>query len=139
MLVLDADQVRQALPMAQAIVAMKSAFAALSAGRAEMPLRSRLEVAPHEGTTLCMPAFVKGTEEALAVKVVSVFGRNPALGLPAVVGAVLILEPDTGRPVALLEGSTLTAIRTGAASGAATDLLSRPDSQVVAVIGAGAQ
>ena len=86
-----------------------------------------------------MPAFVGGTEEALVVKVVSVFGRNAALGLPAVVGAVLVLEPHTGRPVALLEGSVLTAIRTGTASGAATDLLSRPDSQVVAVIGAGVQ
>jgi ornithine cyclodeaminase len=139
MLLLDADNVRRALPMAQAIAAMKSAFAALSAGQAEVPLRCRLDVALHQGTTLCMPAFIAGTEEALAVKVVSVFGRNASLGLPAIAGAVLVLEPHTGRPVALLEGGTLTSIRTGAASGAATDLLSRPDSRVVAVFGAGAQ
>jgi ornithine cyclodeaminase len=139
MLLLDAQTVNQALPMTQAIAAMKSAFAALSAGWAEVPLRSRLERLPQEGTTLCMPAFVGGMDPSLAVKVVSVFPHNGALGLPAVLGAVLVLEPETGRTIALLEGATLTALRTGAASGAATDLLSRPDSRVVAVFGAGAQ
>jgi ornithine cyclodeaminase len=139
MLLLDADNVRRALPMPQTVAAMKSAFAALSACRAEVPLRCRVDVAPHQGTTLCMPAFVAGPDESLAVKIVSVFGGNAAHGLPVVVGAVLVLEPQTGRPVALLEGSTLTAIRTGAASGAATDLLSRLDSRVVAIFGAGVQ
>jgi ornithine cyclodeaminase len=139
MLVLNAADVRQALPMAQVIAAMKTAFAALSAGQAEVPLRSRLSVAAHEGVTFCMPAFVGGAEEALTVKVVSVFPRNAALGLPTVFGTVQVLEANTGRPLALLEGGTLTAIRTGAASGAATELLSRPDSQVVAVFGAGVQ
>jgi ornithine cyclodeaminase len=139
MLLLDAADVRRALPLPQAVAAMKSAFAALSAGHAEMPLRGRLEVRPHDGITLTMPAFLAGPMQALAVKVVSVFPGNATLGLPVVQGVVLVLEPNTGRPVALLEGSTLTAVRTGAASGAATDLLSRPDSSVVAIIGAGVQ
>jgi ornithine cyclodeaminase len=86
-----------------------------------------------------MPAFIAGDPQSLAVKIVSVFPRNGALGLPAVLGAVLVLEPTTGRPSALLEGTALTALRTGAASGAATDLLSRPDSRVVAIFGAGTQ
>jgi ornithine cyclodeaminase len=139
MLLLDAQTVYQALPMTQAIAAMKSAFAALSAGQAEVPLRSRLERLPQEGITLCMPAFVGGKDASLTVKVVSVFPQNGALGLPVVLGAVLVLEPETGRPIALLDGASLTALRTGAASGAATDLLSRPHSRVVAVFGAGAQ
>lgn len=140
MLFLNAEDVRQALPMRPTIAAMKSAFAALAAGRAEVPLRCRLPVPPHEGLTLCMPAFVDGdAEQALTVKLVSVFPRNASLGLPTVYGAVLLLEANTGRPLALLEGSSLTALRTGAASGVATDLLSRPDSQVAAIFGAGAQ
>src|SRR5262249_8417314 len=139
MLLLDAQTVYQALPMAQAIAAMKSAFAAMSAGQAEVPLRSRVERLPQEGITLCMPAYVGGKDASLAVKVVSVFPHNGAHGLPAVLGAVLVLEPETGRPIALLEGAGLTALRTGAASGAATDRLSRPDSRVVAVFGAGTQ
>ena len=67
------------------------------------------------------------------------FRAIQARGLAYIQAAVLVLEPDTGRLVGLLEGSSLTAIRTGAASGAAVDLLSRPESHVLAVFGAGAQ
>jgi ornithine cyclodeaminase/alanine dehydrogenase-like protein (mu-crystallin family) len=73
------------------------------------------------------------------VKVVSVFPHNPAQRLPLIHAAVLVLEADSGRPIALLEGGTLTAIRTGAAAGAATSLLARPDSRVAAIFGAGVQ
>ncbi len=139
MLVLSKEEVRQALPMREAIDAVKEAYRALSAGRAEVPLRLSLPVAPHDGVSLFMPAFVGGDEEALAVKVVSVFPHNPERGMPTIYAAVLVLEPDTGRPVALLEGGTLTALRTGAASGAATDVLARRDSRVLAVFGAGTQ
>jgi ornithine cyclodeaminase/alanine dehydrogenase-like protein (mu-crystallin family) len=140
MLILTAEEVRAALPMEQAIRAMKDAYAALSGGRAQVPLRSRLEVAPHEGLTLLMPAFVKGTaNEALGVKVVSLFPGNPRQGIPYIQAVVLVLEPDTGRVKAILEGSSLTAIRTGAAGGAAVDVLSRPQSSVLAIFGAGVQ
>jgi ornithine cyclodeaminase len=139
MLILNAADVRLALPMTQAIAAMKSAFAALSTGQAEVPLRSRLSVAGRDGVTFCMPAFVAGADEALTVKVVSVFPHNAGRGLPTVFGTVQVLEPATGGPLALLEGGSLTAIRTGAASGTATELLSRPDSRVVTVFGAGVQ
>lgn len=140
MLVLDAADVRRALPMAAAIEAMKRAFAALSDGRAVVPERIQLAVEPHDGVSLVMSALVDADgEEALAVKVVSLFDRNAERGLARIQAAVLVLEADTGRPVALLEGATLTAIRTGAASGAATDLMSRPDSRTAAILGAGVQ
>ena len=140
MLVLDAADVRRALPMAAAIEAMKRAFAALSDGRAVVPERVHLAVEPHDGVSLVMPALVDDDgQEALAVKVVSLFDRNAERGLARIQAAVLVLEADTGRPVALLEGATLTAIRTGAASGAATDLMARPDSRTVAILGAGVQ
>lgn len=140
MLVLNAADVRKALPMSAAIEAMKGAFAALSDGQAEVPLRAHLPVRPHNGITLVMPAFVdQPGQQALAVKVVSLFDGNPDRHLPLIQAAVLALEADTGRPLALLEGGTLTAIRTGAASGAATDLLARRNSRTVAIIGAGVQ
>lgn len=87
-----------------------------------------------------MPAYVSSQDgNALAIKIVSLFPTNPARGLAYIQAAVLAFDPETGRAMALLEGSSLTAIRTGAASGAAIDLLARPESRVVAVFGAGAQ
>jgi ornithine cyclodeaminase len=140
MRVLDAAAVRQALPMGAAIDAMKRAFAALSDGRAAAPGRIHLPIRQHDGISLIMPAFVDDAQgQSLAVKVVSLFDHNADRGLPRIQAAVLVLAPDTGRPLALLEGAALTAIRTGAASGAATDLLARPDSQTVAILGAGVQ
>ena len=140
MLILNAAEVRAVLPMAGAIQAMKSAFAALHSGQAQVPLRAQLPIPPHQAVSLFMPAFVRDDQgQALAVKVVSVFPHNPQRDLPLIHAAVLVLEADTGRPLALLEGGALTAIRTGAASGAATDLLARPDSHVTAIFGAGAQ
>jgi len=140
MLILSAEEVRKALPMAEAIQAMKRAYAALSDGRAEVPLRARLSIPPHEALSLFMPAYVQDEQgEALAVKIVSLFPKNPSRGLALIQAMVLVLEAETGRPQALLEGGTLTAIRTGAASGAATDLLARQDSRVAAIFGAGVQ
>jgi ornithine cyclodeaminase len=140
MLILTAEQVRKALPMREAIEAVKRGYAALSDGHAEVPLRARLPITPHDALSLFMPAFVQGIDgEALAVKVVSLFPGNPARGLAYIQAAVLVLDPQTGTAVALLEGSSLTAIRTGAASGAAIDLLSRPESRIAAIFGAGAQ
>jgi ornithine cyclodeaminase len=140
MLILNAAEVRAALPMAQAIQAMKSAFTALRDGRAQVPLRTQLPIPPHEAVSLFMPAFVDDESgQALAVKVVSVFPHNPQMGLPLIHAAVMVLEAGTGRPLALMEGGSLTAIRTGAASGAATDLLARPDSRIAAIFGAGVQ
>jgi ornithine cyclodeaminase len=140
MLILTAEDIRKALPMAEAIKAMKRAYAALSDGRAEVPLRSRLSIPSHDALTLLMPAFVQSPEgEALAVKVVSLFPQNPKKGLAYIQAAVLVLDAENGRALAMIEGSSLTAIRTGAASGAAIDLLARKDSKTVAIFGAGAQ
>jgi alanine dehydrogenase len=142
MLILTAAEVKKALPMIDAIEAMKRAYASLSDGKAEVPLRARLSVPSQDAVSLFMPAYVQTESgDALAVKVVSLFPKNPERqrSLALIQAAVLVLDAETGRTMALLEGSSLTAIRTGAASGAAIDLLSRSDSKVVAVFGAGAQ
>jgi len=140
MLLLTAEDVRKALPMNEAIETMKSAYASLSGGTAVVPLRTRLPIPNSEALSLFMPAFVSSPKgDALAIKVVSLFPTNPARGLAYIQAAVLVFEAETGRAIALLEGSSLTAIRTGAAGGAAIDLLARPESKVAAIFGAGAQ
>ena len=140
MLILNASQVRQTLPMPAAVEAMKRAFLAISSGDADMPLRSHLDLAGGSGTTLVMPAHVVSSDtDSLAVKIVSVIGDNPQRGLPRILATVLAIDPQTGETIAVIEGTTVTAIRTAAASAAATDVLARPDSHTLAVIGAGVQ
>ena len=140
MLILTRDDLHKALPMKDVIEAMKQAFASLSDGKAQVPLRTRLQIPPQDGLSLIMPAYVQANNtEALAVKVVSLFPNNPGRNLAFIQAAVLVLDAETGRSVALIEGSALTAIRTGAAGGAAIDLLARPQSRVLAVFGAGVQ
>ena len=134
--ILTADDIRQALPMPEAIDAMRQAFAEHARGQTQSP--QRLVIATDAGVSLFMPAYLPESR-ALAQKIVSVFSNNPARGLPTIHGLVIVLDPDTGQPLALLEGASLTAIRTGAASGLATDLLARPQAQVFTLIGAGGQ
>ncbi len=136
--VLSADDVRRALPMREAVEAMKRAFAQLSTGQAEVPLRVPVHVPRHNGLTLFMPAYL-AADDRMAVKIVSVFNDNPARGLPLIHALVVVVDAETGQPAAVMEGGYLTALRTGAASGAATDLLARLDASTVAVFGAGVQ
>jgi len=134
----SAADVNRALPMAEAIEGVKAGYVQLSAGRAQIPLRTPLDVSP-DNVTLIMPFYTPDGGGALGLKLVSVFGDNVARGLPLIHSVVLAVDPMTGAPQALIEGGTLTAIRTGAASGAATDVLARPDAAVAAIFGSGVQ
>lgn len=136
--ILTGDDVRLALPMREAIEAMKDAYRQLSSGMASVPLRTRIELADQEGVALFMPALLDSTHD-LAIKIVNVFPQNVQRELPTIHSVVVVIDPDTGRPLALIEGGALTAIRTGAASGAATDLLARADARRVAIFGSGVQ
>lgn len=135
---LSRSDIQRALPMRACIEEMKMAFAQLSAGRANVPLRTQLPVPAHQGMTLFMPAYLAQSGD-LGAKIVSVFPGNLDRGLPTIHAVVVVLDATTGVPLALLDGTYLTALRTGAASGAATDLLARPDAEVVAIFGAGGQ
>lgn len=132
--ILSAADVRSTLTMQDAIQVVERGFIALSTGQAVVPVRGVLET--KLGVTLTMPASVGA---ALSVKIVSVFADNAKLGLPVVNAAVLVLNPETGIPVAVIDGTTLTAVRTGAASGVATRHLAVEDAHILAVIGTGAQ
>jgi len=124
--------------MAEAIAAVKAGYVQLSAGRAQVPLRTHLSVG-EDDSTLVMPFFAPDEGGVLGLKIVSVFNSNPPRGLPLIHALVLVVEAASGAPQALIEGSSLTAIRTGAAGGAATDALARPEARVVALFGSGAQ
>jgi alanine dehydrogenase len=138
MLALTRADVQRLVPMPDAIELMKRAFAELSAGRTVSPLRTVIPVEQHHGDALFMPAHVPAMD-ALGVKVVSVFKDNTAKGLPVIHALVCLVDAETGQPLAIMDGTYLTALRTGAVSGAATDLLARPDSRTLVAIGAGAQ
>lgn len=138
LLILSAQDVVDALPMAEAIEGMKTAFAQLSIGKTTVPLRSHMDVPTYQGVSLVMPAYLHETGD-MAVKLVSVFADNPKHGLPVINGVVLVLDVMTGLPLAMMNGAALTAIRTGAASGAATDLLARTNARTVAIFGSGVQ
>ncbi|HEU0165599.1 MAG TPA: hypothetical protein VFQ54_11195, partial [Thermomicrobiales bacterium] len=137
-LVLGRGDLKSLISMDEAIGLMKNAFQELSAGRAVVPLRTVIDVEPGTSSTLVMPAYLPGLN-ALGFKVISIFTRNPERGLPTGNAMVCMLDEETGAPVALLNGAFLTALRTGAVSGAATDLLARPDARVLTIIGAGVQ
>ncbi|WP_419948027.1 ornithine cyclodeaminase family protein [Candidatus Palauibacter sp.] len=134
--VLSRSDIEGAVDAAAAVDAMRVAFGELSAGRAVVPVRGQIESA--HGITLIMPAFL-GASGGLGAKIVSVFPDNPSLGEPPIQGAVILLDAETGRARALLDGTSLTEIRTAAGSGLATELLADPGADVLAVFGAGAQ
>ncbi len=136
--ILSAAEVRRALPMAEAIEGMKEAYKQLSEENVIMPLRSRISMPEEDGLSLIMPAYIAQSAD-LALKIVSIFPNNLQRKIPIINATVLVLDASTGQPLALMEGASLTAIRTGAGSGAATDLLARPDAKIVAILGSSVQ
>ncbi len=135
---ISGDDVRRLLPMEQAISLMRDAFAAISNGTAFVPVRTHVSSDATGCRTLVMPSFVAGGKH-MGIKLVSVQPSNPDRGLPTVHGLMTLIDADTGEPIALIDAESLTAIRTGAASGLATELLGSPSATTVAVFGAGVQ
>ncbi len=141
-LVLDAEAVTRLLPMRDCIGVMRDALAALARGHAVVPLRMVMRMPDGSGFLGLMPGHLasdEGHDAALGMKAVSVFPGNVARGIDSHQGAVLLFEPDTGRLSALMDGATITAIRTAAVSAVATDLLARQDAVELAILGAGVQ
>ncbi len=138
MRILTRADVEQAISMRDAIATMKDAFAQLSNNATNVPLRLNIPIEKHNGIGLFMPAYLYKSD-ALAIKIVGVHYNNPARGLPLIHAVVIALDAETGRALALIEGSSLTAIRTAAGAGAATDFLARQDAGIGVVFGAGVQ
>ncbi|GMV37026.1 MAG: ornithine cyclodeaminase [Fimbriimonadales bacterium] len=139
-LLLTRADVERCLPMDAAIEAVATGFRLLSAGEVVMPQRSVTPVVAHDGTHLCMPAYIRSRPEVLCVKVVTAYGQNFAKYAEAPVqGVVLLHRPETGRLAAIIEAEYVTAVRTGAAGAVAADALACADATVATVFGVGAQ
>lgn len=137
--ILSRTDLQRCLSMPAAISAMQVAFRALAANQVQMPQRLAVDL-PEQGVALLMPSLLQTqTENAFGLKIITVVPRNPFRSLPLSYASVLLLDPITGRTLAIMEGGWLTAMRTGAVAGLATDLLARRDADVLALFGAGAQ
>jgi ornithine cyclodeaminase/alanine dehydrogenase len=140
MLILTRSDVESLLTMQDAIEAVERGFRELARGNVSMPQRAATPVTPHKGLHLSMPAYVGGEVDALSIKIVTVYGDNPArYGLPTIQGALLLHDAATGALLAMMDAEYLTAMRTGAVSGVATQYLAREDASIVTLFGAGAQ
>ena len=137
MLVISASEIRKIFTMADAIESDRDAFAIQSSDGAELPVRINFNV-KENGITSFMPALIKGYPQA-GIKIVSTYPDNAKSGLPAVSATVLLTDPETGVVNALLDGTELTRMRTGAVSGLATKLLANPDASAGAIFGTGGQ
>jgi ornithine cyclodeaminase/alanine dehydrogenase-like protein (mu-crystallin family) len=132
------EEIRGALTMPAAIRAVADALVELSTGRALVPPRTSLEIDGLRTTALVMPAYLPGPKR-IGLKLISLCEDNPARGLPLAQAVIIVMDAERGTPLAVLEAGYLTAVRTGAASGVATDVLARKDARVAAVFGAGVQ
>lgn len=138
---LDADAVRARLPMGEAIDAMRATFRALAADEVTAPPRGfhQIPALGTDGMLATMPAHVGGETDVLATKVVSIVPDNAARGLPTIHGLLVAFDGTTGEPLGAVDGTVVTAIRTAATSGLATDLMAASDAAVLAVLGTGVQ
>ncbi|HYK29742.1 MAG TPA: ornithine cyclodeaminase family protein [Streptosporangiaceae bacterium] len=139
LLVLSADDVHEALSPADCVQAMRSALTALAAGQAQQPLRTVTQPAGAAGLVALMPSFTASPRPRYGLKALCITPANPAAGLDAHQGVVLLSAGETGEPLALLNASAVTEIRTAAVSVLATELLALQDARVLAVIGTGVQ
>ncbi len=137
-LILTKAEMEQVMSMREVIEGDKEALAAYSKGDADIPLRTNIAVNKYSGQSLYMPGYVQSAD-SLGLKIVSVYPENVKKGITSVPGSMILLNAETGEIKALMDATFLTQLRTGAVSGAATDLLARKDSSVFALIGTGGQ
>lgn len=138
LLIVSGAEVRRLLPMGECMTVMADALAALSRGDAMVPLRQIMWLPENVGALALMPSYAAHVP-VMGVKVVSVFPGNHGTPYDAHQGAVLVFETRHGQLVAMVDASAITAIRTAAVSGVATQLLARPDAQSLAILGSGVQ
>jgi len=138
MLILKKNDLGELLTMEEVLDALEMGFLEVKEGRSVVPVRFHLNVEEYQGQFLFMPAYLSGLKQC-GTKVVSVFPQNASKGKPTIFASYLLSDPTTGELLALLEGATLTGIRTGGASGLATRYLAREDAKVLGIVGTGFQ
>ena len=137
-LFLNEEEVRKHLRMAELIPAMERALMDFSAGKVTQPVRSviKVEVAAATGFLGLMPAL---TPNGLGLKAVTFYPSNAERGIPTHMATIFLVDPETGTPLAIMDGRLITEMRTAAVSSAATKLLAPPDAKVLAILGSGVQ
>ena len=137
MLLLNKEDIKKVFTMKDAIEADKEAYRIFCEGRAEVPLRTNFQ-SEKGGSMLFMPGYVPDLG-CSGLKIVSVFPRNAEIGKPVTPATVLLMDDNTGEVVAILDGTYITRVRTGAATGAAVDVLALENAEIGALIGTGGQ
>lgn len=132
---LTEDDVRGLLDMVALRSGLRQAFGSFSAGRADVP--PRIVARSAKGFLAAMPGHLEGV--GLVVKAVSVFPGNHGTDIPSHQGLIIVCDEDTGTPLAIIDGASVTALRTAASAAVAADLLARPDATTLAIIGGGVQ
>src|SRR5213078_170933 len=135
-LFLNEEQVRQHLRMADLIPAMEKALIDFSAGKVTQPVRSVISVERHGGFLGLMPAL---TPDGLGLKAVTFYPPNAERGIPTHMATIFLVDPETGTPLAIMDGRLITEMRTAAVSAAATKLLASPEAKALAILGNGVQ
>jgi ornithine cyclodeaminase/alanine dehydrogenase-like protein (mu-crystallin family) len=133
---LNEEEVRQHLRMADLIPAMEKALIDFSEGKVTQPVRSVIKVDPPGGFFGLMPAL---TPDGLGLKAVTFYPSNAEHGIPTHMATIFLVDPQTGTPLAIMDGRLITEMRTAAVSAAATRLLAPPDAKILAVLGSGVQ
>ena len=138
-LILTDDEVKKLLSWSEVIEDVESAFEQKGLGLVQMPAKIYLYYRKYGGDLRSMPAFLENLDIS-AVKIVNVHPMNPAQNrLPTVMAVIVLIDPSTGAPIAIMGGTTITDMRTGAAGAIAAKYLARKDSRIVGLVGAGAQ
>src|SRR5881296_1831392 len=137
-LYLNEEQVKRHLRMADLIPAMEKALIEFSAGKVTQPVRSviKVDVAAATGFLGLMPAH---TPDGHGLKTVTSYPSNVERGIPTHMATIFLVDPDTGTPLAIMDGRLITEMRTAAVSAAATKLLASPDAKILAILGSGVQ
>jgi len=138
-LIVSGSDVHELLSYGECAEVLRDALAARARGEVCQPLRTVIRPGDRAGLMALMPAYWPGTDPAYGLKAICIFGGNPAIGLDAHQGVVLLSSTRTGEPLAILNASAITEIRTAAVSAVATGLLARPDATELAIIGTGVQ
>ncbi|MBU3207423.1 ornithine cyclodeaminase family protein [Clostridium algidicarnis] len=138
MLILTKEDIKKVFTMEDAIEADKEALKIYSKGESIVPLRVNIDIPKYEGQSLFMPAYVEGID-ATGIKIVSVFPKNIEIGKPSIPAQMILLDGKTGEVTAIMDGTYLTQLRTGAVQGAATDILATKNAKIAVLFGTGGQ
>src|SRR5262245_44465043 len=137
-LILNKREIEQLLPMSDCMGLMEGALASLARGEVVLPLRPVLRVPDSPNVFAMMPAYSRNLQ-AIGAKLIAVFPGNHGTGVDSHQGAVLLMDGARGTLLALMDASSITAIRTAAVSGVATKLLAREEARTLAILGSGVQ